>query len=153
MALAEIFYSAVSDALNLTPVAPKKSANHLNIAFHPTVQLVTEGLFKSGYYRHAILEACLQLNTTMQQQTGRPDLDGVKLMQALSKDPPLLRLSNNADEQLGFMWLFSGVMMALRNPNAHRISQHPSREETIEWLVCISALFRVLDKAQPLSTP
>jgi hypothetical protein len=71
-----------------------------------------------------------------------------------SAKEPLLKVSDDPDEQLGMMWLFSGAMMALRNPRGHRVEtdDQTTREECLEWLGKISALLRVVDRAE-LVTP
>jgi uncharacterized protein (TIGR02391 family) len=107
-------------------------------------------LFKDGHYRQAILRACLALNEAVQQRSGRADLDGTKLMQQVfSIKEPILKFEGHPDEQQGYMWLFSGMSMAIRNPRAHRVGETEDLDanEALELLAGISALFRALDMA------
>ncbi len=66
---------------------------------------------------------------------------------AFSANSPKLSVSKNVDERLGFMWLFTGAVMGVRNPKAHAITPHPDKQTTLEWLGFASVLFRVLDGA------
>jgi uncharacterized protein (TIGR02391 family) len=81
------------------------------------------------------------------------ELDGVALMQnVFSKDNPILRFNDlkdntDKDEQLGFMWLYSGAVMGLRNPRAHRIiADDPER--ALEFIAFISLLAKMLDESK-----
>lgn len=67
------------------------------------------------------------------------------MQSAFSLQNPILKISDNKDEQLGYMWLFSGAVMAIRNSFAHTINEI-EKNEAIEWLYFASALFRQLDK-------
>ena len=120
------------------------------IRLHSRVRAVSSQLFKDGHYRQAIFNACLALNEAVQQRSGRADLDGNKLMQLIfSKDNPVLRFTGHPDEQQGFMWLFTGMWMAIRNPRAHHLGEAEDLDanEALELLALVSALFRSLDRA------
>jgi hypothetical protein len=51
------------------------------------------------------------------------------------------------------MWMFSGGVLAIRNPRAHarteNVEEH--RQETLELLAMISTLFRALERAKMAS--
>lgn len=116
------------------------------LTLHPEVKRVAGPLVADGHYRQALLDVYIALVEAVKTKTGRNDLDGVPLMQQVfSVNAPNLRLSPDRDEQLGYMWLFSGAVMAIRNPRAHKLTAHPTSEETLEWLAFASALFRILD--------
>lgn len=120
------------------------------IRLHPRVRAVSTQLFKDKHYRQAILQACLALNEVVQQRSGRPDLDGVSLMNhVFSPKTPILHFPGHPDEQKGYMWLFSGVIMAIRNPRAHTVGEAEDLDanEAFEQLALVSALFRALDGA------
>jgi uncharacterized protein (TIGR02391 family) len=116
---------------------------------HPAVVAAAADLFASGHYRQAILDSYIALSEAVKSKAERPSLDGVGLMQTVfSRNNPILQISTDPDEQLGAMWLFSGAIMAVRNPRAHKLGVQPSREETFEWLAFVSALFRLVDTAE-----
>lgn len=118
---------------------------------HPRVRAVAGQLFQDGHYRQAVLDSYIALTDAVKARSGRPDLDTSKLMlHVFSKDKTILRCSEDADEQMGFMWLFAGAVMAIRNPRAHHLEgEKPlSVDEVLEWLAFASALFRVLDATE-----
>jgi uncharacterized protein (TIGR02391 family) len=117
--------------------------------FHHKVHKFALDLYINRHYRQAILDTYIGIIGEVQQKSGRPDLDGVPLMQhVFSSKNPLLRLSANDVEQQAFQMLFNGAAGAIRNPNAHRVSDQPTEAEALEWLGFASALFRLLDTAQ-----
>ena len=134
------------DALNAAGSAPGPAPDDLR-KLHSVVQDAASPLFVHGHYGSAVLEACKAFNSQVQAKSGRRDLDGVSLMQTVfSSKQPLVKVSDHADEVLGFQFLFAGAMLAIRNPHAHKqISL--DRQTAFEWLCFVSALLRVLDGA------
>lgn len=128
--------------------APAPSDPLVPYNLHPAVHTVAAPLVAIAHYDDAILKACIALNNAVQSRVGRSDLDGSTLMQQVfSSKTPILTLSTEPNEQLGWMQLFSGAIQALRNPRAHKLGHATSLEEAIEWLCFLSALFRALDRA------
>jgi len=122
------------------PVVPDLSV------LHPDVVAASGELYRDGHYRQALLDATIALVERVKERANRHDLDGTPLMQQVfSPKRPVLRLSPNEDEQLGWMWLFSGAVMAIRNPKAHSLRAQPDAQTAFEWLAFCSALFRLLD--------
>jgi len=116
---------------------------------HPLVQSVANKLFADGHYRQAILDTYILLVDTVKTKSGRDDLDGVNLMQTVfSPKNPIIKISDDSDEQQGFMWMFCGAVMGIRNPKAHRLIQQRDPQRTLEWLSYASVLLRVLDDAE-----
>lgn len=116
---------------------------------HPLIKSVAGQLFMDGYFRQAILDTYILLTETVKTKSGRYDLDGVPLMQTVfSIKNPIIKISDDPDEQLGFMWMFSGAVMGIRNPKAHRLIQQRDPQRTLEWLSYASVLLRALDDAQ-----
>jgi len=116
---------------------------------HPLVQSVASQLYSDGHYRQAILDTYILLVDTVKTKSGRHDLDGTGLMQTVfSPKNPTIKVSNDSGEQLGFMWMYSGAVMGIRNPKAHRLIQQKDPQRTLEWLSFASVLLRVLDEAE-----
>lgn len=68
-----------------------------------------------------------------------------------SDNNPVLRFNDLADqsakdEQQGFMFLFSGAVMGLRNPRAHGFVQDDP-ERALEFIALVSLLAKLLDGA------
>ena len=120
------------------------------VNLHTTVRQVAGQLYADGHFRQAILDTYIALSTAVKDKSGLKT-DNTPLMQsAFSPKNPTLIVSSDPDEQQGFMWLYSGAMMAIRNPKAHRLVVQTDRQRTLEWLYFASVLFRVLDETQNL---
>jgi len=131
-------------AVGISPDTPKELIN-----LHPTVQKTAGELYKNGHYRQAILDTYIALVNAVKIKSLRHDLDNTPLMQAtFSPKNPLVKVSAEQDEQQGFMWLFSGAVMGIRNPKAHRLIEQNDPQRTLEWLSFASVLLRVLDEAE-----
>jgi len=89
--------------------------------FHTEVLQFSRRLFASGHYAQAVFEASKALNIAVKKKSGFAG-DGASLMtQAFSPGNPILKLNaissqSERDEQQGFMHLFQGAMLGIRNP-------------------------------------
>jgi len=104
----------------------RKSVDYFAILnIHPRIQKASKKLFLDGHYSQAILEAFKAVNNLVKEKSGQIDLDGSNLMsKVFSANKPILAINNNLtksdkDEQLGFMYLFEGAMLGIRNQKAH----------------------------------
>jgi len=119
--------------------------------FHKSVVFVSKRLFIDGYYSQSIFEACKLLESSVKKKSGLK-LTGVPLMQqAFSPNKPLLKLNSmtdqsEKDEQAGFMQIYAGVMLGIRDPKGHSIINLKDRNKALEYLALISLLFRRLDE-------
>ena len=138
--------SIEGEATAITPVAVPLALTHL----HPTVQKVAGSRFVSGHYSDAIQKACTALEQAVQIKSGQPaGTTGASVMTtAFSKNSPLIRLAIDPNEQFGFMALYQGAVMALRNHFAHSLTELTDTARALEWLGFFSALFYMLDEAQ-----
>ena len=69
-----------------------------------------------------------------------------------SPKAPVLRFNaladqTDADEQKGFMMMFSGAVAGLRNPRAHKL-MNDDPERALEFIAFISLLAKLLDGAK-----
>jgi hypothetical protein len=69
-----------------------------------------------------------------------------------SKNNALIQLSTDPNEQFGFMSLYQGTVLALRNHYAHNLTELTDPARALEWLGFISALFYKLDEVHPTIT-
>lgn len=137
-----------------SPSVLRNGNNTTIVGLHPLVLEVAERLFEDGHYRQAILDTYIALVQQVKGKSGRYDLDGAALMQQVfSAKTPKIIVSDDPDEQLGYMWMFSGAVMGIRNPKAHRITKQTDPQRTLEWLHFASVLFRVLDDARVTGSP
>lgn len=135
--------------------SPKSIANRLfkEIDLHPELQSAVWKLFEDGHYANAIEDGCKVLEAFVKMRSGKYDIHGTELMQnVFSPKNPVLKFSElNSDtelsEQQGMMFLYSGLMLALRNPRAHGIIEDKP-DIAIEMLSFINFLMKSLDKTQ-----
>jgi len=132
----------VGPSFTLSPPPPPLPAPTTLAHLHPLVHKAAGSLFASGHYPQALLNACTALDKALQQQTGQPaDVTGSALMtKVFSPSNPLIRISAVQGEQQGYMFLFSGLVMAIRNHYAHNLTELNSMERALEWLGFVSAL-------------
>lgn len=132
---------------NINPDVPLELSG-----LHQLVQKTSGELYKNGHYRQAILDTYIALVEAVKVKSGEYKLDNTPLMQSVfSPKKPVIKVSEDADEQQGFMWLFSGAVMAIRNPKAHRLIEQNDPQRTLEWLSFASVLLRMIDDSQLLN--
>ena len=108
-------------------------------------------LFEDGHYSNAVEDACKVLDSLVKLRSGRHDLSGTDLMLTVfSPNSPILRFNDLTTDsgqckQRGMMFLFSGVMLALRNPRAHAILEDDA-DTALEYIAFIDLLVRALDR-------
>jgi len=127
-----------------------KVGNNLLANLHPSVQEVASELFNNGHFRQAILDTYIALSVAVKRKSNL-DVDNTALMRnAFSPKNPVLIAASDPGEQEGFMYLFAGAMLAIRNPKAHSLSEQSDPQRTLEWLSFASVLFKVLDGSHKL---
>jgi len=134
------------------PVQPGNAYSPFEqLQLHPLIKEVSGGLYRDGHYAQAILEAFKAVNNRVKAKAGRTDLDGRDLMaKAFRKEAPILKLAplatqSDMDEQEGFMLLFMGAMVGIRNPKAHEIVSQTDPNRTLEYLAFASLLCHRID--------
>jgi uncharacterized protein (TIGR02391 family) len=119
---------------------------------HPKLPIVVRRLFDDGHFAQATFEAFKFVDKEVQRFAGSSE-SGVKLMmQALAVENPRIRLNSlttvsERDEQKGFQFLFSGSVLAIRNPRGHEYSVVDSPDQCLDHLSLASLLLRRLDDA------
>jgi len=118
----EIFEEKVGES-TMPPTNSFRTLESLNL--HPDVADAVMELFKGGHYANAIEDACKVLDLMVKMKSKRSDPSGTELMQLVfSQKNPILKFNDQANdseksEQQGMMYLYSGTMLAFRNPRAH----------------------------------
>jgi uncharacterized protein (TIGR02391 family) len=109
-------------------------------------------LFEDGHYANAVEDACKVLKLCVQMRSGS-DLDGKTLMEhVFSPKNPTLRFSNlttdsELNEQQGMMFLYSGTMLALRNPRAHELLDDDP-DQALDYIAFINMLIKALGRTR-----
>ena len=117
---------------------------------HPELPKKVQLLFDDGHYAEATFEAFKYVDKIVQKLSLSKDT-GVKLMMsAFSEDNPKLRLndlltSTDIDEQKGYRFLFSGAVMAIRNPRGHEVDVNDDPDTCLDHLALASLLLRRLE--------
>ncbi|MEM3760770.1 MAG: TIGR02391 family protein [Candidatus Bathyarchaeia archaeon] len=126
------------------------------LQLHPVIKNASEGLFKNGHYAQAIFDACKALINYVKRKSGEKSIDGTALMgkvfsikwdkktYKIIKKPILqlnkLRYREDIDEQMGFMYLFMGSVLGIRDPKAHAEIEQKDPFKTLEYLALLSLL-------------
>lgn len=107
-----------------------------------TLRKKTEKLFKDGHHARAVEEAYKLLDNLVKKKADfqQTDLTGAKLMQTVfSPNKPILKLnegvsSSELNEQSGYMQIFAGCMIGIRNPRAHDSDWEDTEERALQLL-------------------
>jgi len=123
------------------------------LELHKSIEKAASKLFRDGHYAHAIEDSVKALNSLVRLNSGIDNKDGTELMEfVFNPTTPVLKFNNLTDrqdknEQKGFMMMFSGAVVGLRNPRAHKII-NDSPEMALEFIAFISMLASLADKAE-----
>ena len=119
---------------------------------HPRLPGKVRKLFDDGYYSEATFEAFKYVDKTV-QKCSKDSESGFKLMmKVFDEAKPLLKLNalgntSERDEQKGFRFLFSGAVMAIRNPRGHEVDVHDDPDTCLDHLAFASLLLRRLEQS------
>lgn len=133
-------------------IAPVRRLSLENL--HPDVQDAAAALFAGGHYASAVSEAFKSIEVRVRQITG-VEKSGAKLMgDVFHIDDPKIDVAVEAgqsgrDEREGFLALFRGAMIGIRNPRAHELFQPDDPQRALEYLGFASLLHRRIDAATP----
>ena len=110
-------------------------------------------LFADGYYSLSVQKAYIYIDNLVSKRSGRTDIYGADLMRTVfSPKNPVLKLNglesrSEENQQQGYMHIFEGAMIGIRNPRAHEHELEDSPEEALEMLVLANHLMRMLNKS------
>ena len=149
---------ASSDVVEVEDTAPARERQHWVTLFDFVVQddglrRVCRKLFADGYYALAVLKAWIYIDNMVRQKSRIIGKDGADLMRAaFSPKNPVLRLNDmrsrsDENQQQGYMEIFAGSMIGIRNPRAHEHNLDDNPEEALEMLVMANHLMRMLNQS------
>jgi uncharacterized protein (TIGR02391 family) len=102
--------------------------NQRGSIIHNSIQQVSKEKFEDGYFSDAVLSAFKEINDIIKKDYYKivdKEEDGTSLMRkAFAHQQPIFKLTDLSTESLksiqqGYMDIFAGVMMGIRNPLAH----------------------------------
>ena len=121
---------------------------------HPRIKSVARSRFESGHFADAVESALKEVNAVVKEYVldrTQEELDGAKLMnKAFSLQNPVIGLDDLGREtgrniQQGYMQIFAGTMLAIRNPKAHN-NIVIDRSRAIHFLYLASLLMGKYDE-------
>lgn len=119
---------------------------------HPRLPPKVRKLFDDGHYPEATFEAFKFIDKFVQKHS-RISESGMKLMmQVFDEARPVLQLTalsspSEIDEQKGYRFLFSGAVMAIRNPRGHEVNVNDDPDTCLDHLAFASLLLRRLEQS------
>jgi uncharacterized protein (TIGR02391 family) len=119
---------------------------------HPKLPRKVKRLFDDGHYAEATFEAFKFVDKVVQKHSKASE-SGLKLMmQVFDESKPLLKLTplsnqSEVDEQKGYRFLFSGAVMAIRNPRGHEVNITDDPDACLDHLAFSSLLLRRLEQS------
>lgn len=134
------------------PVGGSHPFDERNIHFK--IEEASKNLFDDGYYSQATFEAYKLIDKEVAYHAKISE-SGVKLMmKAFNVQSPLIKLTDlstmsKKDEQEGYKFIFSGSIMAIRNPRGHEYGIKDSPADCLDHLSLASMLLRRLESAKP----
>lgn len=120
---------------------------------HPLITSVAQKRFNDGHYADAVEAAFKEINIRTKRiykERTSTEKDGSKLMQAaFSLQNPIIKIGDISTEtgkniQQGYMEMFTGAMIGIRNPKAHN-NQAITKSDTIRKLHFASMLMYKID--------
>lgn len=119
---------------------------------HPGLPVKVRTFFDNGHYAEATFEAFKYLDKLVQKISGSSKSGEKLMMEVFNETTPMLRLTaltsqSEIDEQRGFKFLFSGGVVAIRNPRGHEVDQVDDVDTCLDHLAFVSLLIRRLEYA------
>jgi uncharacterized protein (TIGR02391 family) len=114
----------------------------------PEIEDASRDLFASGHYSLAVQEAYKAVEKFVQRKACECGMSGTKLMHyVFSADSPRLfwterKNPSEKDEQAGYMMLFAGAMLGIRNPVTHEFNWVEDQDVALELLLFAQHLLR-----------
>jgi uncharacterized protein (TIGR02391 family) len=143
-------WSAIEELQALAPTKPVEVIIALEQLQHLHADVATAcgRLAADGHLRQALTDAFIALDVAVQKKSGLKEFGDALMNKAFGTKTPPLRLSDDDEEQSGFMFLFKGAVKAIRNRYTHKLINPKTPVEALEWLAFSSALHRLVDDAQ-----
>lgn len=121
---------------------------------HPRICALARPRYDAGFFGDAVEASFKEVNDTVKrinyEETGK-EADGAGLMtSAFSPNNPAVRLNEQANDterniQQGYMQIFAGAMIGIRNPKAHA-NLNPDSRKTLHLIGLASLLMCKIDE-------
>lgn len=132
-------------------VAPVRRLTFENL--HSEIQDAAGSLFADGHFESAIAEAFKSVEVRVRNITGIAKSGAMLMGDAFKADGAVLDVAGHEgrsgeDEREGFLHIFRGAMIGVRNPGAHELLQPGDPQQALEYLGFASLLHRRIDAAE-----
>lgn len=126
---------------------------------HPRVIMLAKSRFENKLYADAVSACLREINTIVKEYVRsaiNQELDGAPLMtRAFSANNPVIQFGDLTTEsgrniQLGYMKIYEGAMIGVRNPKAHA-NLYPDENKAIHFLFLASFMFLKLQETGVLN--
>lgn len=125
---------------------------------HPVIERSSAQHFRDGNLRNAVLDGVTAVYDMIRART-KLDLDGAALAgQAFGIDNGKLVFSeleteSGQNDQKGFLQIYQGVYMGIRNVKAHSLNHDLDARKAAQYLVMLSLLARRVEECKDRITP
>lgn len=137
-----------------------KEENELDFwkVIHKDIVKVSKHKYQLKMYSECVRVAFVEIEDKVRKivkEKTKEDLSGDKLMRrAFSPNKPIIYLGNNSDQigkdiQRGYMDIFAGSMVGIRNPKSHK-NFEIEKNQAIHFLFLTSLLMTKLDESKNL---
>lgn len=121
---------------------------------HTDMALITRQLFDDGHYSQATFEAFKHIEKIVQDLSGVSETGRRLMMTAFNEKDPKIELTSLSTEgkkreQEGYKFIFSGTVMAIRNPRGHEVNYYESTDQCLDHIGLASFLLRRLNDSIP----
>lgn len=114
---------------------------------HPDIDKISRRLFDDGHYSNATFEAFKLVDKKVQSISKLKKSGYQLMMQAFNETSPLIKLTelsntSEVDEQQGYKFIFSGAVLAIRNPRGHEVLINETIDQCLDYISLASLLLR-----------
>lgn len=154
-----MFIESCKDVTNELLLNPDSQTNQLSKELlglvHPRFQKIVEQNFRLKQFADATRSVMIELNDIIKQEfktKTKRELDGAGLMtSAFSANNPTFILADlssqsGRDEQMGYMKLFEGAVIGIRNPIGHK-NIIMDQVDAYEKIIFADHLLRMFEKS------
>jgi len=150
-----MFERVVRNAHAFTDARDSKESNEHPFVYRnisPDLPSVVKDLFDNGHYSQSTFEAYNFIDKEVHRHAKISKSGFQLMMDALGGVSPSVRLTpmlttSQQDEQKGYQFLFSGAVLAIRNPRGHEYSLIDDPDTCLDHLALASMLLRRLADA------
>jgi len=140
-------HEAVREAVSEQQLHPFDKRN-----IHSGLPKKVRTFFDNGHYAESTFEAFKSLDKLVQRFSNSSKSGEKLMMEVFNETSPLLKLTplntqSEQDEQRGFKFLFSGGVIAIRNPRGHEVDQIDDVDTCLDHLAFVSLLIRRMGQA------